>query len=304
MSNQLVDRLFELIKDRYPVYFPAIQRTKQMNPELFNSLSSLASEWAFRAFGEEVLSLIADGYAHFVSDVTREQMAYDKRGSYRNKSYNEVFKSVYDNDDYMRFYHWGVFGTTFLWSHHLNIYGFFRDRFVSKYLNDDCRLIDLGCGSGIWSILAARYKSSIHIAGYDISKSSLEVSQLLAKHAGVDERINFFVGDAISLASNSLYNAGISAFLLEHLEDPMQLVKSFDRNLEPGSPLFITAAVTAAEIDHIFEFRTEGEVVELLETNGFRVLELFSATPKPDLRMRFLPRSVAIIAQKKVSDLW
>jgi len=155
-----------------------------------------------------------------VTDVNREQLSYCRRGTYKNKSYSEVYDAVYDNDEYMTTYHWGVFATLFLWAHHLELYSFFRDRFVGRCLPQEGRVADLGCGSGIWSILTATMLQNIQVEGFDISKSSLAISSALTEAAGVSDRVTFRIADALALESELPYVAGISAFLMEHLEDP------------------------------------------------------------------------------------
>lgn len=299
-----VDHLVSTIEKKYPVFSPSIKRNIAARPDLFLALAGRSLDWAVNAVGPGVIELIADGYVHFVNDVNREQLAYCKSGAYKNKSYAEVYKSVYDNDSFMSYYHWGVFATLFLWPHHLQLYGFFRDRFLAEYVPNSGNVLDLGSGSGIWSILTADHLSNVTVHGLDISKTSLEVSTSLAKAAKVDDRVTFEIGDALQHLGSETYNAGISGFLMEHLECPSDLIKNFHRNLLRGAPLFITAAITAAEVDHIFEFKNEGQVVGMLENNGFRILEMFSAAPPADERLRFLPRSVGIIACKRLNSEW
>ncbi len=76
-------------------------------------------------------------------------------------------------------------------------------------------------------------------------------------------------------------------------------------NLETKAYAFITAALTAAETDHISEFRRESEIVLMAEEAGFRVVSMYSAAPPshPDSH-RFLPRSLALILQKRKNDIW
>ncbi len=62
---------------------------------------------------------------------------------------------------------------------------------------------------------------------------------------------------------------------------------------------FITGVLTAAQIDHIYEFREESELVRMCELNGLRVLETLSASPRRTLpKARFLARSMALLVQK------
>ena len=65
----------------------------------------------------------------------------------------------------------------------------------------------------------------------------------------------------------------------------------------------MTGALTAAQVDHIYEFRRESELVAMSEEHGLRVLETLSAAPKRTLpKARFVPRSMALIVQKRAND--
>ena len=66
-----------------------------------------------------------------------------------------------------------------------------------------------------------------------------------------------------------------------------------------GSPL------TAAQIDHVYEFQFESELVLMAEQAGFRLLEARSAAPQRTLRgASYLPRVMALILQKRKSATW
>lgn len=93
--------------------------------------------------------------------------------------------------------------------------------------------------------------------------------------------------------------------MIEHLEDPLSLLKNLNANLKQKGVAFVTAALTAAEIDHIYEIKKESELIKLAEDAGFRVLSSFSAAPSGyPAKMKFLPRSMAMILQKKDGDIW
>ena len=95
----------------------------------------------------------------------------------------------------------------------------------------------------------------------------------------------------------------ICSFLVEHLERPEQLFAVVNHLLRPRGLAFVTGALTAAQVDHIYEFRHESELVRLCEDHGLRVLSTLSVGPKRLLpRARFLPRSMALIVQKRIGD--
>lgn len=112
------------------------------------------------------------------------------------------------------------------------------------------------------------------------------------------------VGDALEYR-NSEADAGISCFLLEHLENPSALLDNLAANLKPRAYAFVTGALTAAEVDHIAEFRNESELIAMAEAAGFRVVAMTSASPAvyPN-SMRFLPRAMAMVLQRRDNDIW
>lgn len=296
--------LLEEIRCRYPTLATQTEKTRDEMAELFFDLGERVLAWAAAALGDSWPRILSEGYAYFVTDVNKEQMLYNKNGRYRNTSYDEVYRTVYDNDEYMSKYHWGVFATSFLWAHHLEIYRFFKDRFLPRLEDGPSQHLDLGSGSGLWSCLVASDKVDQEIVAVDISKTSLDICMEHAKAAGVRERVTAQVGDALQFDGAGRFRSGTSCFLLEHLERPGRLIETFKRSLATGAPVFLTAAVTAAEVDHIFEFKTEGEVVTLLEDGGLRVVEMLSAAPPSHKGFRFLPRSVAFIAVNKTTANW
>jgi 2-polyprenyl-3-methyl-5-hydroxy-6-metoxy-1,4-benzoquinol methylase len=65
----------------------------------------------------------------------------------------------------------------------------------------------------------------------------------------------------------------VNVEVLEHLQDPVQFLESLRTMLAPGGYGFITAAINAAERDHIYLYESPEEVQQHLEQAGFLVLE-------------------------------
>ena len=122
----------------------------------------------------------------------------------------------------------------------------------------------------------------------------------MAKSINLADRIDFVLGDALETAMDPVFDAGMACWLLEHLERPEQLLQNLERNLRTGAYAFVTGALTAAEIDHVFEFRRESETITMAEDAGFRVLAMLSTAPRDHPEgARFLPRSQALVLQKR-----
>ena len=58
---------------------------------------------------------------------------------------------------------------------------------------------------------------------------------------------------------------------LEHLEDPLGCLKKLNRLLKDDGKLFLTVAVYAAMIDHIYLYRSAQEVRNHIIEAGFKI---------------------------------
>jgi len=293
--------------ERSPIFSAELDRTMAAEPEVFERLAAPMLEWAEVSLGETWAEQLVDGYCEFVLDVNRSQLRYEKTGRYQNSSFAEVFENAYSDPEFMQLYHWGVYTTTFAWTHHLRIYKFYERHFVPmlQTLGDEASLIDLGAGSGVWHLLSLRNVPNLKVEAVDVSQPTIDRSRAMAKILGLASRIKHNVADALTWESDRKAQAGISCFLLEHLERPQALLNGLANSLEPGAPAFVTSALTAAEIDHIFEYRKESELVLACEQAGFRVRAMYSAEPESTPNDRyFAPRSIALVLQKKNNAIW
>ena len=304
----LTDRFLDEMKARVPLLHKSVLKTMNNSPKQFQVLSERMLAWYVKAYGDDFENLI-NGYKFFVLEVNRSQTLYEKEKKYRYSTYEEVKRETYSNDAFMSLYHWGVYVTTFAWHHHLEIHNFFESQFVNRIRSHETdkkqRLIDFGCGSGIWSILTASALKNTTIESFDISPRSITLAQKLVEHNGLSKQVNIKLGNAITVETNEPVDAAICSFLLEHLENPSELLNNIHKNLKNRAYLFITAAITAAEIDHIYEFKNESEIILALERAGFRCLASVSCAPENHPKNNhFLPRSIAILAQKKINNIW
>jgi ubiquinone/menaquinone biosynthesis C-methylase UbiE len=168
-------------------------------------------------------------------------------------------------------------------------------------------VVELAPGHGGWGLWALHRVPQTHLQGFDISASSIAIANALSRAAGLADRTHYVQLDALSLlqASSPQANACICCFLIEHLEEPSRLLQTLAHVLEPGGMAFLTGALTAAQVDHIYEFRRESELVTMAEDAGFRVLETLSVTPTRLLpNARFTPRSMALLLKKRRADVW
>jgi 2-polyprenyl-3-methyl-5-hydroxy-6-metoxy-1,4-benzoquinol methylase len=302
-----VDTFLTYLAREAPMCAKHVQETAARHPVLFNELAERMLTWARQVLGEGWCETVADGYLMFVTDANRSQADYERSGRYRFSSYDEVFAQTYDDPEFMTHYHWGAYAITFAWEHHLLLYDFFLRHFLTplRETGPTGRLLDLGCGSGIWSTLALSQLEGWHATMVDISATSVGLTRRTLTCAGLDRRTDLRQSDALRFRGDAPFDAGISCFLLEHLETPQQLLDNLSASLGARRLAFVTTALTAGEIDHIFEFRRESEVVALAEQAVFRVVASFSSAPRvTPARVVFTPRSMALVLQKRAGQYW
>ena len=303
----LTDTFLTYFDHEAPAFAKQVHETAARQPVWFRELSEPMLGWARQVIGDSWCETLANGYMAFLIDVNRSQKEYERELHYRFSSYDEVFAQTYDDPQFMADYHWGVYITTFAWEHHLHIYDFFLRHFIVPLRDGGAqgRLVDLGCGSGIWSTLALRQLENWNSTMVDISATTIALTRRTLNCAGLSARTDLREADALRFQDDTSFNAGVSCFLLEHLETPRKLLDNLAAALGQRGLAFVTTALTAAEIDHIFEFRRESEVIDMAEEAGFRVVASFSSAPQT-IRpgAAFLPRSMALVLQKRAGDYW
>ena len=304
--NGRTDIFLQTLRKTNLIYWKQVNRSVRENPALFTELAEPLLIWAEGVLGEAWPGILVRGYITFVNEVNKSQAEYELLGKYRYSKFCEVAKITYESQDFMELYHWGVFTTTFAWEHHLSLYNFFQNRFMPMLTHSPGgALVDFGTGSGVWLSLVLSQAKGWQGTGIDISPTSVEWARAMTTAAGIAERTTIIEGDALTFRNDVLAQAAISCFVLEHLEEPIQLLSTIAHALEPGAPAFVCAALTAAEIDHIYEFHYESELVALAEQAGFRVCATYSAAPKNRLiDRRFIPRSMGLVLERRHSKWW
>lgn len=304
--NANVARLLDYLERKHPRSHPNLIESREQAPVEFDRIAGIYLDWCLRARGIAGLEEAADAFARFCSDVNMSQGRYELAGRYESKSFEDCRRAVYDDSSTMDGYLWGVYLSNFLWAHHFDLMRFFEQRFLSG-LAVDSRLVELAPGHGGWGLWALRCLSGSSLQGYDVSATSIQIARSLAKAAELDARTAYEQRDVMDIGSfpSPQADACICSFVVEHLERPDLLLRSMAHVLKPGALAFFTGALTAAQVDHIFEFKSESELVLLAEQAGFRVLETRSVSPRRLIRnAKFLPRSMALILKKRTHDHW
>lgn len=295
------ERLLAHIAAEHPRSRRGVEEARAVDPVFFDAVAERLCGWAAGALGEESwLGRCVPAFEAFSHDVLMSQAYYEAEGRYENSSFAECEEAVYARREVMDDYLWGVFLTNFLWAHHLEISKAFLDRFVRR-LPPRAQVLEIAPGHGGWGVWLLSELPDATLEAYDISPSSIHIASAISAAAGVSDRTRYTRRNALELGDlpPGTKDACICSFLIEHLEEPHRLLQVMAHHLRKGGRAWLAGALTAAQVDHIYEFHRESELVLLAEAAGFRVRETLSVEPRRLLpKARYVPRSMALLLER------
>ncbi len=208
-----------------------------------------------------------DCYLKMINDVTYESVQFIQSGKYTSTSFEEVNKRVYGNPEIMEYYMHGLIMSTVLWRHHYHIYNFFVNTFP-KYTKDVKRYLEIGGGHGLFVSEAMRIlPKDAAIDLVDISQSSINMAKGLID----SNRVNYILHDVYKYDKDKTYDFVTMGEVLEHVEDPLGLLKKIKSLLKDTGTAYITTPTNAPAIDHIYLFNNVQEIRDLIHKAGFEI---------------------------------
>lgn len=301
VTADLLVRLLRYVESAHPRYYKGVCEARAVDERRFDTVVGRMLQWAVKARGVDWIETMADAYVLFTTEVNMEQVRYEAAGRYSHDNYASCLAETYSQREVMDQYLWGVYLNNFLWAHHFRLACFFEDRFIGSLSDGPLRVVDIAFGHGAWGLWTLAERPNATLQGYDISVSAPAIASELASAAGLRSRATYSNRNAMELDQLPAGTADvcICCFLVEHLEDPARLFKMISHVLKPGGRAFVAGALTAAQSDHICEFRHESELMRLGEAASLRSLETISLASERQLpRARFIPRSMAMILEK------
>lgn len=213
-----------------------------------------------------------NGYVRFALEGMLLQKKFNKTREYEAKTYAEAASEVYQNKDYMfGLYLPGILLSHYLWRHHYAQLDYYYSDFLPLALKHGGKsFFDIGVGSGFYSKeMLVNLKGSTG-NGFDLSPSSLEYTVNTLTSYSVAERYTPNLINIFEVSKTAPFIVNIE--VLEHLEDPQSFLNHLYKMMEPKGLGFISAAITAPNADHIYQYNNFGEVLHQIEKAGFKVI--------------------------------
>ncbi len=198
-------------------------------------------------------------------------------------------------------YMWAAILIYAFWPSMVNHLALFRNNFLRR-LPPNARVIELACGHGVLSLLAAEERPDIQVEGVDISPPAIAVADRLLNVSGHAGRVKFATKDALQTNGSSSeggYQGIISAMLAEHLPEPKPLFSAMGRMVSKDGIIYFSTAIESAQRDHVYEYNQESQPLQMAEAAGLRAKWLVSDAGHGSAGGRFLPRATAMILQRR-----
>ena len=142
------------------------------------------------------------------------------------------------------------------------------------FIKNQENILEVGSGHGLFlvEVLKATNKAKV-IDVVDISKSSINMTKSIINSLNKDylNNINFFISDINKYQANKKYDFIIMGEVIEHVDDPLNILKKSYSLLSNNGKVFITTCANCPTIDHVYYFRNVEEIRELLITAGYKI---------------------------------
>lgn len=211
-------------------------------------------------------------YARFTLDAMRRQRRFELTGQFapRLGSLDERLLQ----EQYLP----GLLLSHFLWPQHVRQLAFFRHAFLPRLAAAGARrLLEVGIGTGLYTRVALQGVEGLQALGLDLSDAALAFSRTHVTAYGLGERVELQRLDVQRADLPRRHDALVCVEVLEHLDRPADFLCALARQLQPNAYIFLSAALNAADVDHVHLYRSPGEVLAQVRAAGFHVEETLLA---------------------------
>ena len=222
------------------------------------------------------LEFIAEAYLFINTMVMEEQYFFVKNGRYRYNNFEDVNKCVYQSEKYMTSYMVGLTISDYIWVQHIEMIRYF-DKNIPK-LNTGGGYLEIGPGIGQFLIRAVKSGKWREYLAVDVSPVSVEKCRSYIKYCCVDsQNIEIRLQDFCMFDEKQQYDTIVCSEVLEHVENPLGMLKKMYSILASDGRAFVTTVINAPMIDHIYLYSSVQEVLSMATEAGFKICDYLCA---------------------------
>ena len=269
MNNTLIDELINKILHKIPGQTFAIKKIRKMwTPEeetrFERELSYLLENYS--------LDRIADGYIFVTNNYIVESKYFHEHGDYRYHSFEEVNSNLYADSEKMTLYMLGLSLAEFFWETILKIHRFF-EKTIRNTSGDS--YLEIGPGHGKYFLEAYNLGKFKRYVAVDVSQTAIDMTQAYINRYGKlpGGGYQLLHQDATLLPTDSKYDFIVAQEVLEHIENPLELLKSIHNMLSENGTAYVLMPINTPSPAHIYLFKSISHVKEIIQAAGLKIVE-------------------------------
>src|SRR5207253_3081970 len=117
--------------------------------------------------------------------------------------------------------------------------------------------LEVGPGHGLLLYFAAKDPHAASVTGWDVSEGSLAATGRALKTIGVEQRVELVCQDVFDAGgANPRFDSVVVSEVLEHLENPLDALKSLKGWMRPNARIWVNMPVNSPAPDHLYLLRT------------------------------------------------
>ena len=135
-------------------------------------------------------------------------------------------------------------------------FGIMRQRFldeIGQYLPSQGRVLDIGCGFGLFSLYFAATRPGLCLRGFDLNPNRIRTARSAAKQLDV-RNVEYDVRDAREYCRDEQFDAAYMLDLLHHIPESAAepLLRAVAASLNPGGVLLVKDVDTRPAYKRLF----------------------------------------------------
>ncbi len=285
MTSEAVDTTLDTLIGPYPSIARIVQAVcavwpeharyllKSMSPRddsMMRTTETLAE--AALILADSRLDEIAKHYRWTCDQLRDEELFFHREGRYRFSTFAEADAAVYSDAEYMKKYMDGLLISQITWYNHAASCDFFLSA-TPEILGQGRRYLEIGPGHGLMMYLALRDFHLESAAAWDLSAVSIAQTEAALAKLGY-ENCNFRVQNVTDAKDEAgQYNLLVISEVLEHLEDPKDVMVSLHKLIDPSDGhIFVNVPINSPSPDHLYLMETLDDARDLLTDTGFEIV--------------------------------
>ncbi len=298
------------LEKKYPVFYKTCIHLQKsfFYKDIFNANEHIPVNYPLaEKICADVLLLSHNNWDDYVKKVDRLidinmeflklQAHLERDGKYLYSSFEEVEREVFskkdENDESGVKYLWGLYFTQIFWVTHHRLFNFFINEFVGG-CREGGACLEIPVGSGIFLAHFLIHKKNWRGVGIDLSNSAIDITKQLFATNNLNPRTTLLEEDILKYDDSTTYDRIICGELLEHVENPLLILKKLHSLLKKDGKLFLTTVAWAAGIDHIYLYRNADEIREHITLSGFTIEKEFIQNVFPKDKDRVGENNIAL----------